>query len=112
YFARIKGIVTAVDCELFKKGLVLQDEVQCLPAHLDLLNHDDKSELSEVFVTIEEGKYHQIKRMFQALGKKVVYLKRLEMGSLTLDPNLPEGKYRPLTTLELDQLTNHGSNVD
>lgn len=59
---------------------------------------------SEALVTIQEGKFHQIKRMFEAVGKEVLYLKRLSMGPLTLDPDLPEGACRRLTDTELSAL--------
>lgn len=55
-------------------------------------------------ITITEGKFHQVKRMFQAVGLKVMYLKRLTMGSLTLDESLPEGSIRPLTQAEVEEL--------
>ena len=57
-------------------------------------------DLSEIRLTIQEGKFHQVKRMFQAVGKEVVYLKRLSMGSLTLPDDLAPGDYRPLTIQE------------
>ena len=60
--------------------------------------------LTIVEVTIREGKYHQIKRMFQAVGKEVIYLKRITLGPLRLDPSLPRGKYRRISESELEQL--------
>lgn len=57
--------------------------------------------ITEIQITIREGKFHQIKRMFQAVGKEVIYLKRLSMGSLQLDPDLAPGQYRRLTEEEL-----------
>ena len=65
----------------------------------------DSSSLSEVLLTIQEGKFHQVKRMFHAVGKEVVYLKRLRMGSLVLDENLKTGEYRALTDEERRTLT-------
>ena len=64
------------------------------------------AELSEIELTITEGKFHQVKRMFEAVGKKVVYLKRLSMGPLVLDEELPLGAYRELTEEELELLFN------
>ena len=69
-----------------------------MPGKLDIIKSDD---LSEIRLTIQEGKFHQVKRMFQAVGKEVVYLKRERMGSLILDDNLAEGEYRMLTEEEL-----------
>ncbi|MFB4475343.1 pseudouridine synthase, partial [Oceanobacillus caeni] len=98
YYAKIQGIVTELDVEVFKKGIVIDDGYQCKPAHLDILHSD---EVSEVEITITEGKFHQVKRMFEAVGKKVVYLKRLQMGKLKLDEKLALGKYRELSEEEL-----------
>ena len=61
-------------------------------------------EISEIRLTIREGKFHQVKRMFHAVGKEVIYLKRLQMGSLVLDPRLALGEYRELTGQELKAL--------
>ena len=72
-----------------------------MPGKLDIIKSDD---LSEIRLTIQEGKFHQVKRMFQAVGKEVVYLKRERMGSLILDDNLAEGEYRTLTEEELKNL--------
>lgn len=98
YYAKIQGIVTESDVEVFKKGIVIDDGYQCKPAHLDILRSD---EVSEIEITITEGKFHQVKRMFEAVGKKVVYLKRLQMGKLKLDEKLALGKYRELSEEEL-----------
>jgi 16S rRNA pseudouridine516 synthase len=62
--------------------------------------------MSEIEVILYEGKFHQVKRMFEAVGKKVVYLKRMEMGPLKLDESLGFGEYRELTEEELDSLVN------
>ena len=59
---------------------------------------------SEIELTICEGKFHQVKRMFQAVGKEVVYLKRLQMGTLILDESLKPGEYRELTEQEIADL--------
>ncbi len=65
---------------------------------------EEEEPVSEVLVTIQEGKYHQVKRMFLAVGKKVVYLKRLSMGGLRLDQKLEPGEYRRLTDEEIEKL--------
>ncbi|WP_164217235.1 pseudouridine synthase [Virgibacillus sp. YIM 98842] len=101
YFAKINGTVTETDIDCFKKGVVLDDGYQTKPAGLRILK---SGEDSEVEITITEGKFHQIKRMFQAVGKKVVYLKRLSMGGITLDERLPIGTYRRLTEEEQSSL--------
>jgi len=101
YFAVIDGEVTEEDIESFRHGIVLDDGYKTKPAELIIL----KSGLrSDVEVTITEGKFHQIKRMFRALGKRVVYLKRIQMGPLALDPSLEVGEYRELTEKEVKML--------
>lgn len=98
YYARIKGKVTEKHVKIFAEGLEIGEEKPTLPAELQILQSGDES---EVLVTIREGKFHQIKRMFTAVGCEVLYLKRLSMGSLTLDKELAPGGYRPLTDEEL-----------
>ena len=101
YYARIEGKVTAEDVTAFRKGLDIGEKNLTKPAELVILKSDSESEIE---VTITEGKYHQIKRMFEKMGKKVIYLKRLSMGSLKLDETLATGAYRPLTKSELQAL--------
>lgn len=101
YYAKVKGKVTNTDKEAFLSGISIGEDKPCLPAELEILVSDH---ISEINLTIFEGKFHQVKRMFEAIGKEVVYLKRLSMGSLNLDPSLPLGEYRRLTNDELDQL--------
>jgi 16S rRNA pseudouridine516 synthase len=101
YFAVIDGEVTERDIEAFRNGVTLDDGYETKPGELNIL----KSGLtSDIELTIMEGKFHQVKRMFEAVGKRVVYLKRLSMGSLQLDEELELGEYRELTAEELEQL--------
>lgn len=93
YFARVRGTVTEEDIKMFSEGLDIGDEKKTLPAQLSILS---SGEISETRITIREGRFHQIKRMFAAVGKEVVYLKRLGMGTLTLDESLAPGEYRRL----------------
>ena len=72
-----------------------------LPAELVILKAGD---ISAIMLTITEGKFHQVKRMFETVGKEVLYLKRLSMGTLTLDETLESGQYRPLTEKEIEDL--------
>ena len=109
YFARVTGTVTEEDTARFREGLTLPDGLHCLPAELVIQSSGIPGgpagePVSEVLVTIREGKFHQIKRMFTAVGKEVLYLKRLSMGPLGLDPELPRGAYRRLTDEERDRL--------
>ena len=101
YFARIEGKVTAEDVLLFQKGVDIGEQALTLPARLEILSSDT---VSEIRLTICEGKFHQVKRMFESVGKKVLYLKRLSMGTLILDDLLPPGAYRTLTAGEIRSL--------
>jgi 16S rRNA pseudouridine516 synthase len=98
YFALVRGEVTEADVEAFRRGVVLDDGYQALPAELSIRSSGPESETE---VTVYEGKYHQVKRMFEAVGKRVVYLKRVAMGPLRLDPSLEAGEYRELTEEEV-----------
>lgn len=101
YYAKIQGRVDEEDVRKFRDGIVIDEEFTALPAELIILKSGD---ISEIKVTIREGKFHQIKRMFKAVDKEVVYLKRLSMGTLQLDSSLKEGEYRKLTDEELKEL--------
>jgi 16S rRNA pseudouridine516 synthase len=103
YFARIEGCVTNEDIIKFKQGVILDDSYQTKPAELVIL---ESGEISEIELTITEGKFHQVKRMFIAVGKKVIYLKRLSIGPLKLDSELQLGEYRELTEEEIEMLVN------
>ncbi|SER95343.1 ribosomal small subunit pseudouridine synthase A [Gracilibacillus ureilyticus] len=100
YFARIKGEVKPEHIEQFKKGVDIGGYIT-KSSGLTILSSGTNS---EVEIVITEGKFHQVKRMFQAIDTEVLYLKRLSMGSLVLDKNLPVGKYRQLTDEELSLL--------
>ncbi|XJS11464.1 pseudouridine synthase [Aerococcaceae bacterium WGS1372] len=107
YEALIDGIVTKSDVEKFKQGLDLGDFIS-QPAKLEILSIDQELAQSHIHVVITEGKFHQVKRMFEAVDKKVIQLKRLEMGPLKLDPNLEIGDYRELNQDELNLLKPYG----
>lgn len=106
YFARVLEDITDDDVTAFREGLVLPDGLECMPAALEVTGRYeiDDTPVTEVIITIHEGKFHQIKRMFHAIGSEVIYLKRLTMGTLILDPDLEPGEYRRLTQDELDSL--------
>jgi len=103
YYAEVYGRVTKSDVDAFREGIVLDDGYKTLPAELEIL---EESQVSKVLVKIKEGKFHQVKRMFQAVGKKVIYLKRLRIGNLKLDETLEPGEYRELTEDEIKALSN------
>ena len=98
YYARVDGTPDESDVSAFAAGLALPDGLQCMPAILEPLGE------GECLVTLREGKFHQVKRMLAARGKPVLYLKRLSMGPLHLDPALPSGSARALTEEELSAL--------
>jgi 16S rRNA pseudouridine516 synthase len=123
YYALVSGRVTEEDIRAFEAGIEVGGEFTAMPALLstdpgkadtfkDLIPADIReilppeiTQYSQTLVTIREGKYHQIKRMFAARGKEVLYLKRLAMGPLCLDASLAAGQYRPLEQEEIDLLS-------
>ena len=109
YYARIEGKVTTEDGGKFWEGVDIGEKALTKPAKLHIIK---SGEVSEIELTITEGKYHQVKRMFEAVGKKVIYLKRISMGTLKLDENLKPGEYRKLTEEELEKLSDGRYNLD
>ena len=104
YYAKIRGGVTEDDVRAFKEGINIgtQEEPEwTMPADLQIL---ENGAFSRIRLTIREGKFHQVKRMFLAVGKEVVYLKRERMGAFVLDETLAPGEYRKLTDSELKSI--------
>ena len=103
YYAKIEGMVTEEDVKRFAEGIDIgaEEEEMTRPAKLDIMK---SAEESEIRLTIHEGKFHQVKRMFLAVGKEVTYLKRERMGTLCLDENLKPGEYRLLTEEEIENV--------
>ncbi len=104
YYADIDGIVTDEHVRRFAEGLTLLDGTQVMPGELTVLETDMAKNTSKIQLTIHEGKFHQVKRMFEAVGCSVTYLKRLSMGPLELDTALAPGEYRRLTDEEINML--------
>lgn len=107
YYAKIQGVVTQEDIRRFSEGVNIgtkDREEWTASGELEIVKTDEPTGISEIRLTIQEGKYHQVKRMFEAVGKTVLYLKRERMGSLVLDENLKPGQYRKLTDEELTSL--------
>lgn len=98
YYATINGKVTPEHKEIFKDGVTLDDGYKTKAAHLDIIYSGDTSEIT---LSISEGKFHQVKRMFRAIDREVTYLKRLSIGELHLDSRLAKGKVRRLTEKEM-----------
>ncbi len=101
YYARIDRQVTEADIHAFAEGVSIGDEKPTMPAKLRILQEGPPAEIE---LTIREGRFHQVKRMFRARGKEVLYLKRFRMGSLILDETLKPGEYRKLTKREIEEL--------
>lgn len=103
YYAKIDGMVTEEDVKRFAEGIDIgaEEEEMTRPAKLDIMK---SAEESEIRLTIHEGKFHQVKRMFLAVGKEVTYLKRERMGTLCLDEDLKPGEYRLLTEEEIENV--------
>ena len=106
YFAICDGAVEDSAVSLFAEGIELPDGLKCLPAKLEILKREEREGrvFSEIHLTIREGKFHQVKRMMEAVGCPVVFLKRMTMGPIALDETLKPGEYRPLTEKELEML--------
>lgn len=109
YYALVEGVVTEEDGEAFKNGVTLDDGYVTMPAELEILKPDN---LSEIELVLHEGKFHQVKRMFEAVGKKVKYLKRIEMGELRLDDGLQPGECRELSPHEVELLKSRWKTED
>lgn len=108
YFARVEGKLPKDAIEQMARGMVLKDQTPVRPAKLMIAKTGG---VNEVYLTIQEGKFHQVKRMFESLGCRVIYLKRLSMGPLTLDSTLKPGEYRPLTQEEITALKSSRENA-
>lgn len=103
YFASIQGRVTEKEQREFAEGIILDDGYRCKPAELEILSYEAGK--SEIELVIHEGKFHQVKRMFEAVGKKVIFLKRIKMNEMQLPPDLAVGAYRELNEEEFEALT-------
>lgn len=105
YYAEHEGIVTAEDIARFAEGITLRDGTECMPAKLESL------ELGKSLITVQEGKYHQVRRMMSARGMFVTYLKRIREGNLELG-NLEPGKVRVLTDSEISLIFDRQNNEE
>lgn len=99
YFVRLKHSITLEDQETFKAGIEFRDGTLCRPAVLEAGETENTA-----YVTIHEGKFHQVKKMFLTRGNEVVYLKRVSIGGVALDETLKPGEYRELTKAEMERL--------
>lgn len=99
YYAELEHEAEDSYIEKFREGLIIDGGEKCLPAQIEIC--DDRK---KVYITLHEGKYHQVKRMAEAVDNKVVFLKRIKIGGITLDENLPLGKCREILHKELANL--------
>ena len=102
YYVECQGSISEEKLEKLRNGIDIGDDKNTLPAKAELLSQSADSFC--LHLTITEGRFHQVKRMIHAIDAEVTYLKRISMGSLTLDTNLPKGEYRSLTKEEIEQL--------
>ncbi len=105
YQVVVNGLLTPDHIQYFKEGIVFLDGTTCKPAKLDILSASPTE--SRASITISEGKFHQVKKMFLSVGVKVTSLKRVQFGDFTLDSELAEGQYRPLNPEELEIIKNY-----
>ena len=104
YRAKIAGVADEDTVKTFASGMTLGDGTKLKPAKLTVLKQDTEHDSSEIEIKIREGKYHQIKRMFGAVGMKVVELERISMGNLKLPEDLKRGNYIELSLEEVNKI--------
>lgn len=95
YLVKVRDSISEEDCRKLSEGVDIGDEKPTAPAKVERVAE------KEILLTIREGRFHQVKRMLQAVGNEVLYLKRLSMGSLRLPKDLEKGAYRPLSEEEI-----------
>lgn len=101
YLVTVEHELSSQEMQMLREGVDIGDEKRTLPAKVEMLSE------REIALTIHEGRFHQVKRMLQAVGNEVLALKRVSFGGLRLDENLLSGEYRELTPKEVDGL--HGA---
>lgn len=103
YYVELEKLLTKMDIDKLEKGVELKD-FTTKDAKVEIIENGEEANKIRAYITISEGKFHQVKRMFKAVGNEVKYLKRVKMGTLSLDENLKLGEYRELTEDELTKL--------
>lgn len=104
YYVKIAKPLSENDVKTLENGIKLEENFVTKKANVEIISEDLESNSNQVYITICEGKFHQVKRMFKAVDNEVLYLKRIKMGNLLLDQNLKLGEYRELTKEELNEL--------
>ena len=97
YYVETDGIITDEMIQMLESGIDIGDEKTTLPSKVEMIS-DNRA---NAYLTITEGRFHQVKRMFKAVGREVLYLKRVSMGPLSLDETLEKGAYRELSKDEI-----------
>jgi 16S rRNA pseudouridine516 synthase len=105
YYVELDGTLTSEQIEEICSGVYIEEGIKSAPAQLEVL--DNSSNSVKINLTIHEGRFHQVKRMFEAVGRTVTFLKRMEFGPLVLDPDLDYGEYRLLTPEEMKLLESY-----
>ena len=108
YQVEVNGPLSSDHIQQFKDGIIFLDGTACKPAQLEI--QVASPSLSRATITISEGKFHQVKKMFLSVGVKVTALKQIQFGDFTLDPELAEGQYRSLNQEELKIIKNYIEN--
>ena len=105
YYVKIAKPLSENDVKILENGIKLEENFITKKAKVEIISEDScENDDNQVYITIYEGKFHQVKRMFKAVNNEVLYLKRVKMGNLSLDENLKLGEYRELTGKDLDEL--------
>ncbi len=104
YEAVVSGNVSATATGVFKEGVIIDDGYRTHPSILQITDYNESDDTTAVRLTIDEGKFHQVKRMFEAIGHTVLQLHRAEMGPIQLDKTLSPGEYRLMNEKEMNEL--------
>lgn len=104
YYVKIANSLSDDDIKMLENGIKLEENFVTKKAKVEIICNNSEKNENLVYITISEGKFHQVKRMFKAVNNEVLYLKRVKMGNLSLDEKLKLGEYRELTEEELNNL--------
>ena len=106
YYVELKEPLTIEKKKILENGIKLEENFVTKKAKIEIIDKDEDIEVNSVFITISEGKFHQVKRMFKFVENEVLYLKRVKMGKLLLPENLKLGEYRELSEEEMNLILN------
>ena len=104
YYVKIANSLSDDDIKMLENGIKLEENFVTKKAKVEIICNNSEKNENLAYITISEGKFHQVKRMFKAVNNEVLYLKRVKMGGLSLDEKLKLGEYRELTEEELNNL--------